>query len=562
MKRLKVLKTIILTLIIVLSMQFNVFAAEFKTETTANKKEIKKGEQVVVTLSFKDYKDIGKGLNAYKATLQYDKNLFEEVEQSDFQTLNSWEELLYNPDNGEFVSIKKAGSMDDESVVKITLKAKSDIRPETTTITIKDVTASEGKEDITTNESNAKVDLIYEDDENIPGGGNQGDNGNNSGSNQGGEQDNIADGKLPHTGISPMFSFILIAIQILIVIAIIYRIKIKKIDKKMSKGKKLFIAILLTGVIGTQLVGTIYAVTGKGELNDDGIINYKDVTLLEQHLINLKKLPDEKLKNADINSDNKITVTDLTLLVQKIEKNLDYTVELSSSIDNYYPNKNEEIDLKFSAVVSYDAKIEEVTINGENYKVEPIKESDDYIVKINVGQTPGIKEFNFTKVKLDVGKEVKVKFTEKVDVLKEQPTIENYEIIESIEDAKLKVQFTVRDSDSSVTGGHIELLEKLNDGNTKTVQEENITVGNMSDTLFKVAPAVTDQEKFDINRDVKNVYELNTATGISNSKVCNVIKEVTLNDLKNANFYINTMNWSNEIWDFSEVALGNGPKLK
>ncbi len=60
-------------------------------------------------------------------------------------------------------------------------------------------------------------------------------------------------------------------------------------------------------------LGVIYANNiNKGELNGDGKVDYADVRLLEEHLIHLKELPEDKLKNADMNNDDKITVTDLT----------------------------------------------------------------------------------------------------------------------------------------------------------------------------------------------------------------------------------------------------------
>lgn len=93
----------------------------------------------------------------------------------------------------------------------------------------------------------------------------------------------------------------------------------------------MFMTILVTGVISLQLVGTIYAAvtdfTSKGELNDDGEINYLDVHVLELHLVHIEELPEEKLENADMNSDGKITVTDLALLVQKIEEAVEMDVD-------------------------------------------------------------------------------------------------------------------------------------------------------------------------------------------------------------------------------------------
>ena len=93
------------------------------------------------------------------------------------------------------------------------------------------------------------------------------------------------------------------------------------------------IIFLIIGAISLQRVGTVAAATlsfsVKGELNGDGKIDYNDVNLLQYHLINQQQLSEDALKNADINSDGAITVTDLSLLLKKVEKNLDYNIVLS-----------------------------------------------------------------------------------------------------------------------------------------------------------------------------------------------------------------------------------------
>lgn len=93
------------------------------------------------------------------------------------------------------------------------------------------------------------------------------------------------------------------------------------------------IIFLIIGAISLQTVGTVAAATlsfsVKGELNGDGKIDYNDVNLLQYHLINQQQLSEDALKNADINSDGAITVTDLSLLLKKVEKNLDYNIVLS-----------------------------------------------------------------------------------------------------------------------------------------------------------------------------------------------------------------------------------------
>lgn len=478
MKKIKGVFIIIFSLLILFSIQLPVLAVEnFQTELVANKVEIEKGEQIEVTLNFKNFQEINKGINAYKATLEYDTDLFEEVKTTDFKNLNDWEEFLYNSNNHGFIAIKKAGTKSDEAIISLVLTAKENINPKETNIKVKDIIASEGKNDIYVNESQVIIQVIKEQNSSTPDDSTNIKNPNTELENNDNTfNDSIMDGKLPQTGLSPMNSFILIIIEILIIIAIISFIKMKRIDKKINKKGKTFFTILFSGIITIQLIGTIYAAAEKGELNNDGEINYKDVSLLEQHLIKLNALPDDKLENADMNSDGELTVTDLSLLVQRIENTLDYKVDITSNMDNYYPEKNEEIELKFSAYVSYGAKIDEVTINGQAYKVENEENTTNYIVKINAQNVSGIQEFKFTKVKLNVGKEIKVNHLIKIDVLKEKPVIQNYQITEIVEEAKLKVTFELKDIDNSSTVAKIQLFE--DNSSVEPIKEETVKSGN------------------------------------------------------------------------------------
>ena len=136
----------------------------------------------------------------------------------------------------------------------------------------------------------------------------------------------------------------------------------------------------------------------KGELNGDGLIDYADVGLVEKHLIQLEKLPDENLENADLNDDKKITITDLTLLIKKIENKREYIVKLENiSTDNYYPNKNEEIKVSFIANINYeDTLIRKVIIDDVEYEVETLN-GREYTFMINVGDKAEKKDFKFSK---------------------------------------------------------------------------------------------------------------------------------------------------------------------
>ena len=468
----KVLKrgTIFLIMfVIILLAPITVFGVSFSGKIEANTNKIKAGEEIEIKFYLQDYEDIKDGLNAYKATLNYDNNIFESVELEDFKSQNQWQEFLYNENTHEFVAIKKAGSKQAEEVVILKLKAKNDIKAGETTIKIKDIVASEGKEDIKANDVEVKIAVISSETGNSSN-DNESDDNNQSGSIYDDEKPSI----LPQTGEGSMTSFILIAIEVLIVVAIIAKCKEKGITKKMKKNTKLFITVLCFGIISAQLATNIYAAVSKGELNDDGKINYKDVTLLEQHLIHLKELDEDKKDVADMNNDGKLTVTDLSLLVKKIESSMDYTVAITSNLDSYYAKKNEEIKFKFTADVSNNASIKAVVVNGTEYTTQKVNEnSSEYIIKIKAQDKAGIQELKFTKVILDVGKEVKLNYTEKIEVLKDMPSIDNYTLEENVEEGKLIAKFEINDNDTAVTSATV----KIYNDNNEEIKTENISAG-------------------------------------------------------------------------------------
>ena len=517
------------------------------TEIKVKSDQIKKGDKIEVLLSIKSNDSTIKGFNAFQATLDYDEEVFEKVKQSDFEALNSWSELLYNPDNKKFVVINKSSNIEKEDAIKLTLTAKENASPTKTSIKIKDAVASDGEKDIKIDKTqdNPEVQIEITDPkqeaENAQGGSSStgetesdknppnsdtgsnentsvGSTNSNSNSNSNsndtqvsnGEQNNLnqetiadedssqdvekdesnkkyeendsnndvvkSDGSYKKKSISPLTWIIVIIIEIILLVAIIIIIKkkLEEKDKEISKKHKLIFAVIVVFIILIQMVGIARAIGKKGELNGDGDINYKDVSLLQQHLIDLNKLPDEFIENADINSDGKITVTDLSLLIQKIEDSLVYTVEIQSNMENYYPNKNEDIELKFLANASFGAIVEEATINDKTYKVKFNPDVNEYSVKVNVGDTCGIKEYKFTKVKLDVGKEVDVEFTEKIDILKEKPVIENYRITEITKEAKMQVNFDIKDTDNSITDANVEIVEKES---SEVVYKGDVKVG-------------------------------------------------------------------------------------
>ena len=178
-----------------------------------------------------------------------------------------------------------------------------------------------------------------------------------------------------------------------------------------EKAKKIITISIFSTLFLMLSLGVIYAaniISSKGELNDDGIIDYNDASLLESHLIHIQDLPEDKIFNADMDSDGEIMVTDLSLLIKKIENEREYTVELIDlDTPNYYPKKGEEIEITFGAIINYgDVRIEKVIINEQEYTVQ--NENGIYKIKVNVGEQAGKQEYKISKVILNTDAEVKM----------------------------------------------------------------------------------------------------------------------------------------------------------
>lgn len=202
----------------------------------------------------------------------------------------------------------------------------------------------------------------------------------------------------------------------------------KHLKNNKSKLKYMFRISVISALLLIVFLGVIYAVSNfstKGELNGDGQINYADVSLLQLHLIHLKELPEDKLENADMNYDGKITITDLDLLVKKIEKGIEYEAIIREiEVNNYYPSKKEEIIINLDIDITYDVEIKTITVAGTEYEIVK-NEQNLYELKLNVGDINGVKEYKIEKITLINGEEIEINETIKVDVLKTQPGIEN-----------------------------------------------------------------------------------------------------------------------------------------
>lgn len=269
---------------------------------TSSKDKLKEEETVVVELKFDKYNNITKGLNAFKATLEYDNEIFEEVKQSDFLVKNDWEELKYNKDTKEFVAIKKAGSKSDETILQISLKAKKEVEPGITTIQISNIFTSEGKEDLLLNDTSVQINII---------------------------KDQVIIPEEPAEIKSEKYK-----IEDVYISKVLPKTTVQKFKTNViTKGKVVFTdeagnilsndSIIKTGTIIKVGEKLKYSIVVIGDINKDGEMDIDDLAEMKFHIIESKILSGIKLKAADINSDKEVSIDDVAkmklVLIDKIK---------------------------------------------------------------------------------------------------------------------------------------------------------------------------------------------------------------------------------------------------
>lgn len=263
---------------------------KIEAKLISSDEELKSGQEVTITLKFDKYNQIFKGINAFKATLQYDEEIFEKVIQSNFTTENDWEELKYNGETKELVAIKKTGSKKQEDILKLKLKVKNEIEPGKTDIKIAQIITSEGKEDLFMEDAIVELNIIKEQTPTPE------------------EPDKITSRKyriegeyieriLPGTTVTQFTENVTTNGDLIF---------IDEIGNKLNEND-----IITTGTkikVGSTLQYTLIVI---GDIDKDGEITINDLAEGKLHLIDYKLLTGIKAKSADVDDDGEITINDI-----------------------------------------------------------------------------------------------------------------------------------------------------------------------------------------------------------------------------------------------------------
>jgi len=141
-KNLKVLLSIlVLVAIIGVTGTVSAFSVGVKLESSS---KLKVGDIVEVKLKISNI-DAGSGIDAIVGTLEYDKNVFDEVTQESFVGINSWNVSMYDTTSQMFTALRSSKVNTISDVLKISLRVKSLTGiEESTTIKLKEISASGG----------------------------------------------------------------------------------------------------------------------------------------------------------------------------------------------------------------------------------------------------------------------------------------------------------------------------------------------------------------------------------------------------------------------------------
>ena len=269
-----------------------------KATLESSKNEVEKEEELVITLKLQEYQDIENGINAYKATLDYDETIFEKVLEQNFICKNNWELLKYNKDTKEVVAIKKVGSKEPEEVVSVTLKTKKEVEPKTTEIKMKEIVTSDGKEDIQVEETKLTIDVIKEQEE-IPDKPNQPEKIT---SNQYKIEEGYITKILPKTTVHQFKQNVTIE-NVTTIPQMIFTDEEGNLLEENS-----FITTGTKLKVGSSLQFTLIVI---GDTDRDSDMTINDLANIKLHLIETKLLTEIELKAADIDEDDQVTVNDL-----------------------------------------------------------------------------------------------------------------------------------------------------------------------------------------------------------------------------------------------------------
>ena len=431
--------------------------AKDKMELNVDKTDITVGDEIIVTAK------VSEELKSYAviATLKYDENVFQKIEETNFD-LEDADSITYNEYNNKFGIINRSGSITEDGVLfSVRLKVKKDANVGDTNIALTNISSSNGNGKISIPSCKIKV-LITRDatpGETIP---------------ENEENTITEDTENTITTFTTMpIIYILGSIALVSLVLVLIFIRKNKLSKKM-----IITYILLEIALFGTIVALIISNNSKKDVNNDGTKDYNDAEEIIKYLIDIKgnkednqdednneenitndKNTTNKNKNKkphtnnekpkedlDTNNDGEVDIGDVGDIVEEVTKNT--KVELfEEKYDNIYYVEKGEITLKFKAdITPADVLITKVKIDNQYYDVN----LNENVYSVQVNRTiAGKYDFVITEVVLNNGKNVKTKLKLTREILKDVPYVNKF----NLDDASKSLSFHLVDDDNAFISG-------------------------------------------------------------------------------------------------------------
>ncbi len=460
----KKLTQIIFLFLAVFLIPVSVFATQNIT-LKVDKNNLEIGDEITISANVPD------DIEAYalQATLKYDKNVFEKIDDENFSISNTMD-ISYNENSNKFGIINQTGKITNE-LFKVRLKVKENASVGNTNIALTNISYSDGENIKTLDKISTKVLVTKDaiDGESVP-------------TNK--ENKIIEDKENTIKTISTNPAIILISIVIVLLFIGILYISMKHRGKK----KILYCLIVIGSILLITNVSLVINNISKKDVNSDGQKDYDDAKEIVDYLINIDtedskdsdenlsdlKTTNKKLRKYDINNDGKFNIKDVASSVESATSKTKVQLKEKKIENEYYVEKG-NIALKFTADINpKGVKLTKVKIDNKYYDVE--YNSGIYIVVIDDYNTAGPHAFAINEVKLSNGEVRDTKLKIEKEILKDKPKVKdlNYDIKEG------KLDFSIDDVDTALQNAELTIFEgivsetdlKKNGENTGIFDEE------------------------------------------------------------------------------------------
>ena len=223
-----ILYTVILLFIISISLTVSA-SSNLDINVSVNKDSIHNGEEIVLSLSLSNLRELGDGVNAYVMTLHYDTSQFDFVKA---EGSNNWNAPMYNNNsistgNVKIVSTISNFTTDENEFLRITLKAKQDINNSDANVSFDNISFAAKINSKTTKILAKDIKVEFSNISN-PNGNDNSNNSENSNENKEGNISNVSNKPLPYTGKGET---LIITIFIVFFISIIIYARYKNLKK-------------------------------------------------------------------------------------------------------------------------------------------------------------------------------------------------------------------------------------------------------------------------------------------------------------------------------------------